>query len=147
MSALVKVLEIDKIPIHMVVGTSAGSVIGSLYAYGNSALSFRRQLCPSRKATSSTPLIVPTNGFIKGDKLEEFIKQGFKDTTIDRLKIPFYAVATEYSTAVRNFSFPEGTREPRVRASSRPFPAVFRARQIGELGSWWSMGVWSALWP
>ena len=31
---VLKILESNKIPIHMIVGTSAGSFVGSLYAYG-----------------------------------------------------------------------------------------------------------------
>jgi len=31
---VLKVLESHKIPIHMIVGTSAGAFVGSLYAYG-----------------------------------------------------------------------------------------------------------------
>ena len=34
---VLKVLEAQKIPIHMVVGTSAGSLVGSLYASGKTA--------------------------------------------------------------------------------------------------------------
>ncbi|HOW99489.1 MAG TPA: patatin-like phospholipase family protein, partial [Deltaproteobacteria bacterium] len=34
---VLKVLEAQRIPVHMVVGTSAGSLVGSLYASGKTA--------------------------------------------------------------------------------------------------------------
>ncbi|MBU2262709.1 MAG: patatin-like phospholipase family protein, partial [Proteobacteria bacterium] len=34
---VLKALEAQKVPIHLIVGTSAGSFVGSLYAYGYDA--------------------------------------------------------------------------------------------------------------
>ena len=39
---VLKVLESNKIPIHMIVGTSAGSFVGSLYAYGFNAFQLQK---------------------------------------------------------------------------------------------------------
>jgi predicted acylesterase/phospholipase RssA len=39
---VLKVLESNKIPVHMIVGTSAGSFVGSLYAYGFNAFELQR---------------------------------------------------------------------------------------------------------
>jgi hypothetical protein len=39
---VIKVLESNKIPVHMIVGTSAGSFVGSLYAYGFSAFELQK---------------------------------------------------------------------------------------------------------
>ena len=127
---VVKVLEMNKIPIHMVVGTSAGSVIGSLYAYGNSAFKLQETALSIEKSDIIDPLIVPTNGFIKGDKLEEFINKALKNTTIDRLKIPFYAVATDIQSG-QEFLFSRGNTGTAVRASCA-IPGVFRPVKIGD---------------
>ncbi len=39
---VLKILESNKIPIHMIVGTSVGSAVGSLYAYGIDAFSLQK---------------------------------------------------------------------------------------------------------
>ena len=39
---VLKVLESNKIPIHMIVGTSAGSFVGSLYACGFNAFQLQK---------------------------------------------------------------------------------------------------------
>jgi len=44
---VLKVLEANKIPIHMIIGTSAGSFVGSLSAYGLVAFNFRKWPWPS----------------------------------------------------------------------------------------------------
>jgi NTE family protein len=127
---VVKVLEMNKVPIHIVVGTSAGSVIGSLYAYGNSAFKLQEMALSIEKGDIIDPLIVPTNGFIKGDKLEEFINKALKNTTIDKLKIPFYAVATDIQSG-QEFLFSRGNTGAAVRASCA-IPGVFRPVKIGD---------------
>jgi NTE family protein len=38
---VIKVLEMNKVPIHMIIGTSVGSAVGSLYAYGYNAFQLR----------------------------------------------------------------------------------------------------------
>ena len=39
---VLKILESNKIPIHMIVGTSVGSAVGSLYAYGYDAFKLQK---------------------------------------------------------------------------------------------------------
>ena len=120
----------NKVPIHMVVGTSAGSVIGSLYAYGNSGFKLQEISLSIEKGDIIDPLIVPTNGFIKGDKLEEFINKALKNTPIDKLKIPFYAVATDIQSG-QEVLFSRGNTGTAVRASCA-IPGVFRPVKIGD---------------
>ena len=127
---VIKVLELHKIPIHMVVGTSAGSVIGSLYAYGYGGFKLQEIALSIEKGDIIDPLIVPTNGFIKGDKLEEFMNKALKNTPIDQLKIPFYAVATDIQTG-QEVLFSTGNTGTAVRASCA-IPGIFRPVKIGE---------------
>lgn len=126
---VVKVLEMNKVPIHMVVGSSAGSVIGSLYAYGNSGFKLQEIALSIETGDIIDPLIVPTNGFIKGDKLEEFINKALKNTPIDKLKIPFYAVATDIQSG-QEVLFSRGNTGTAVRASCA-IPGVFRPVKAG----------------
>ena len=51
---VLKVLESQKVPIHLIVGTSSGSFVGSLYATALTASSSRRWPSPSRRMMWST---------------------------------------------------------------------------------------------
>jgi NTE family protein len=126
---VLKVLESNKIPIHMVVGTSVGSVVGSLYAFGLNAFELQK-LCFAIEQKDIIDLTIPENGFIKGEKLEEFVNKTLKNTPMEKLKIPFYAVATEIQSG-KETVFNRGNTGQAVRASCS-IPGVFRPVKIGE---------------
>lgn len=126
---VLKILETNKIPIHMIVGTSVGSVVGSFYAYGLNAFELQR-LSFSIEQKDIVDLTIPDNGFIKGEKLEEFVNRILKNTPIEKLKIPFYAVATEIQNG-REVLFGRGNTGQAVRASCS-IPGVFRPVKIGD---------------
>jgi NTE family protein len=91
---VLKVLESNKIPVHMIVGTSAGSFVGALYAYGFSSFELQK-LSFAIEKNDIIDLTVPDRGFIKGEKVEGYINHILRDTPIEKLRIPFYAVATD----------------------------------------------------
>ncbi len=126
---VLKILESNKIPIHMIVGTSVGSVIGCLYAYGYDAFQLQK-LSFSIEKGDIVDLILPENGFIKGEKLEEWVNKTLKNTFIEELKIPFYAVATDIQSG-QEVAFESGNTGMAVRASSS-IPGVFRPVRIGD---------------
>jgi NTE family protein len=126
---VLKILESNKIPIHMIVGTSVGSVIGSLYAYGYDAFQLQK-LSFSIEKGDIVDLTIPDNGFIKGEKLEEFVNKTLKYTPIEKLKIPFYAVATDIQNG-QEIVFGRGNTGQAVRASCS-IPGVFRPVKIGD---------------
>jgi NTE family protein len=126
---VLKVLEGNQIPIHLIVGTSVGSFAGSLYAYGYDAFALQK-LSFSIERTDIVDLILPDNGFIKGEKLEEYINKMVKNTPLERLKIPFYAVATDVQSG-EEVIFGTGNTGAAVRASCS-VPGVFRPVRIGD---------------
>jgi len=126
---VLKILESNKIPIHMIVGTSVGSAIGSLYAYGYDAFELQK-LSFSIEKGDIVDLAIPDNGFIKGEKLEEFINKALKSTPMEKLKIPFYAVATDIQSG-QEVVFGRGNTGQAVRASCS-IPGVFRPVKIGD---------------
>ena len=126
---VIKILESNKVPIHMIVGTSVGSVVGSLYAYGFDAFQLQK-LSFSIEKGDIVDLILPENGFIKGEKLEEWVNKTLKNTTIEKLKIPFYAVAADIQSG-QEVAFGRGSTGMAVRASCS-IPGVFRPVKIGE---------------
>lgn len=119
---VLKVLESNKIPIHMIVGTSAGSFVGSLYAYGFNAFELQK-LSFTIERDDIIDLTIPVNGFIKGEKLEGYINYILRNTPIEKLKIPFYAVATDIQSG-REVVFGSGNTGTAVRASCS-IPGIF----------------------
>ncbi|MCL4475313.1 MAG: patatin-like phospholipase family protein [Nitrospirae bacterium] len=120
---VLKVLESNKIPIHMIVGTSAGSFVGSLYAYGFNAFQLQKMSFSLEKG-DIIDLTIPDNGFIKGEKLEEFINSTVKNTPLEKMRIPFYPVATDIQTG-QEVVFGKGNTGTAVRASCS-IPGIFR---------------------
>ena len=127
---VLKILESNKIPIHMIVGTSAGSVVGSLYAYGMDAFSLQKLSFSVQKDDIVDVIYIPSNGFIKGEKLEEFINKTVNHTPMEKLKIPFYAVATDLE-AGQEMVFGKGNTGTAVRASCS-IPGIFRPVRISD---------------
>jgi NTE family protein len=126
---VLKVLESQKIPIHLIVGTSAGSVVGSLYACGVDAFSLQTMALALTK-DDVIDWTLPDNGFIRGEKLESFINKTVRQTPIERLKIPFRAVATNLQTG-EEIVFATGNTGRAVRASCS-IPGVFQPVRIGD---------------
>ena len=126
---VLKVLETSKIPIHMIVGTSAGSFVGSLYAYGFDAFQLQK-IALSIDKGDIADITIPDNGFIKGDKLEEYVNTMVRKTPIEKLRIPFYAVATNIPSG-QEVVFGKGNTGTAVRASCS-IPGIFRPAKIGD---------------
>ena len=124
---VLKVLESNKIPVHMIIGTSAGSFVGSLYAYGYNAFELQK-LSFSIEKGDVVDLMIPDNGFIKGEKLEAYINRILKNTPLEKLKILFYAVATDIQSG-KEVVFGTGNTGTAVRASCS-IPGIFRPVNI-----------------
>jgi len=124
---VLKVLESNKIPVHMIIGTSAGSFVGSLYAYGYNAFELQK-LSFSIEKGDVVDLMIPDNGFIKGEKLEAYINRILKNTPLEKLKIPFYVVATDIQSG-KEVVFGTGNTGTAVRASCS-IPCIFRPVNI-----------------
>jgi NTE family protein len=118
----------NRIPIHMIVGTSAGSVVGSLYAYGYDAFALQNLALKLGK-NDVVDMTIPNNGFIKGEKLEAFINRSVRNTPMEKLRTRFYAVTTEVSTG-DEFVCAVGNTGTAVRASCS-IPGVFQPVRIG----------------
>ncbi len=126
---VLKILETNRIPVHMIVGTSAGSFVGCLSAYGYDAYQLQRIAIAIDKGEIAD-LTVPDNGFIKGEKLAEYVNRTLRNTPIEKLRVPFYAVATDIQNG-QEAVFGRGNAGEAVRASCS-IPGVFRPVRIGD---------------
>lgn len=127
---VLKVLEAQKVPIHMIVGTSAGSLVGSLYASGKTAF----ELQGIAMKMESDNIIdydwkLWKGGLIKGEKIEKFINENVHHSPIEKLKIRYYAVATNAATG-EEVVFARGNTGMAVHASCS-VPGVFQPLKIG----------------
>lgn len=126
---VLKVLEAHKVPIHLIVGTSVGSFVGSIYASGVDAFHVQKMALAIQK-DEVVDLTIPDNGFIRGEKLESFVNKAVQNAAIERLKIPFRAVATNVQTG-EEIVFAIGNTGKAVRASCS-IPGVFQPVRIGD---------------
>ena len=124
---VLKILESQKIPIHMVVGTSVGSLVGSLYAYGYDAYNLQ-MIAYALERDDLIDITLPDNGFVKGEKLENYVNRMVKGTPIEKFRIPFHAVATNIQTG-EEMVFGTGNAGMAVRASCS-IPGIFKPARI-----------------
>jgi len=119
---VLKVLEANKIPVHMIVGTSAGSFVGALYAYGFDGFELQK-LSFGLEKNDIVDLTLPDKGFLKGEKIEAYINTILRGTPMEKLRIPFYAVATDLQSG-SEMVFGSGNTGAAVRASCS-IPGIF----------------------
>lgn len=125
---VLKILESNHIPINMIVGTSAGSFVGSLYAYGFNAYQIQTLSLDIQRG-DILDFTIPDNGFVKGDLLEEYVNRMIRNTQMEKMRIPFYAVATEIPNG-KETVFVTGNTGRAVRASCS-IPGIFNPVIIG----------------
>lgn len=119
---VIKALETSGLAPEIVVGTSAGSVVGSLYAAGNDIFALQK-LAIQLDESALTDWAIFDRGFLKGEALERFINQQVGNRPIEQLKRKFAAVATDLALG-EPAVFTTGNVGTAVRASSA-IPGVF----------------------
>lgn len=124
---VIKVLQENHIPISVVTGTSAGAIVGSLYAAGMSPDRMELEAQILGKTALVDP-VISTTGFIKGQKLQNYINQKVNNKPIQAFPKTFAAVATEFGTG-RMAVFNRGNAGQAVRASAS-IPNVFQPTVI-----------------
>ncbi len=121
---VIRVLEQEKIPIDLVVGTSVGSLIGAIYADTRSSFDLEvLALKLEKEDIFDFSIFSSTTGPVKGDRLEKFVQSKVKKANIEELSIPYAAVATNLLTGER-VVLDQGPVARAVRASSS-IPGVF----------------------
>jgi len=119
---VIKALETNGIVPDLVVGTSAGSVVGALYAAGHGPFELQK-LAIQLDESSVTDWSLFDRGVIKGEALERFINTHVGNKPLEGLKRRFAAVATDLQSG-EPIIFQRGNTGTAVRASSS-IPGVF----------------------
>lgn len=121
---VIEMLEEDGFEVIEVVGSSMGAVVGGIYAAGF-LQEYKAWLLSLTRANifSLFDFTLTTNGFVKGDKVFEKVKQITGHQDIEQLKIPFTAVATDLLSR-KEIHFKAGNLFHALRASTA-IPGVF----------------------
>jgi len=132
---VIRVLEQERIPVDMVVGTSVGSLIGALYAGDRDSFDLEWtafQLTQDDIFDFRLMNTIVGMGYAKGDKLEAWVNQKLKQRNIEQLKIPFAAVATDLNWGYK-VVLDRGSVAKAVHASSA-IPGVFEpVNHVGKM--------------
>ena len=126
---VIKALEAHGIHIDIIVGTSAGSVVGALYAGGYTGEEIE-QIALSLDQEHLDSYNISKRGYISGERLQDFINRELHNRSIEQLDKPFIAVATQLRTG-KAAAFNRGNTGKAVRASSS-IPGVYYPVQIGD---------------
>lgn len=126
---VLKCLEKYNIKPDMIAGTSAGAVMGALYASG---------MAPDTIKTTFAKIdwkemfdfVIPEKGLVNGAKFERYIELLTQNKDFKDLNIPLYVVATNI-TERKKAIFDEGNVAKAVRASMA-IPGIFTPVKIGD---------------
>lgn len=127
---VIKMLEANGITPVVVSGTSAGSVVGALYASGMDAYGMQEKAF-ALDESSIRDVSLFSGGLVKGQKLQDYVNTLVGGRSIEKLRKPFAAVATNLANGQRTV-FVRGNTGQAVRASSS-IPGVFEAVTIGKV--------------
>ncbi|MGI4857028.1 MAG: patatin-like phospholipase family protein [Janthinobacterium lividum] len=127
---VIKALEAQGIRPDLIAGTSAGSVVGSLYATGMSGLELNRlalNLDPASLSDWALPF--RARGLLKGVALQAFVDKAVGGRPIEQMRRPLGIVATDLANG-EPILFQRGNTGQAVRASCS-VPSIFEPVRIG----------------
>ncbi|NWK74745.1 patatin-like phospholipase family protein [Acinetobacter sp. SwsAc6] len=133
---VIQVLEQHGIRPDFIVGTSAGSIVGSIYASGKSADELR-DIALNMKPADVREIRLDKKGVLDGKKVEDYVNTQVDHVPLEKLKIPMYVVATELQEG-HKVVFNAGNTGQAVRASvsipSMFIPAVIQKQEYVDGG-------------
>jgi len=124
---VIKALEAQGMFPDIIVGTSAGSVVGALYAGGISGFELQR-LALAMEDGAVSDWSLPDRGIIKGEALQNYINAALGNRPIEKLNRTLAIVATDLQSG-EAIVFRSGNTGMAVRASSS-VPGLFQPVRI-----------------
>jgi len=125
---VIKALEAQGIVPDIIVGTSAGSMVGTLYAAGLSGFDLQR-VALTMDDRLLTDWSLSSRGLIKGEALQDYVNSTVGNRPIDKLPKLLAIVATDLRSG-EAMVFRTGNAGMAVRASSS-VPGIFLPVRIG----------------
>lgn len=125
---VLQVLEERGIRPDLVVGTSAGSVVATLYAAGHTPTELGR-MAMTLNESQITDWVFPGRSVLKGEALARFVRDLVDNRPIESMKVPLGIVAADLQSG-EPILFRRGDPGMAVRASSA-VPAIFEPVRIG----------------
>ena len=110
------VLENAGIPIDFVAGTSAGSLVGAMFAAGLKASQIEEYAAKLRWWDLARPVLFSRWGYVSFNQMARWLVKEFGDLQFRDLKYPFAAIATDLNTGMP-VELCEGRLAPAVQAS------------------------------
>jgi NTE family protein len=127
---VIKGLEARNIQVDLVCGTSAGSVVGALYASGMSGFAINKlALTMDEASISDWAMPFRARGFLQGVALQNFVNTTLKNRPIEKMVKPLGVVSTDLRTG-QPILFQRGDTGIAVRASCS-VPSIFEPVKIG----------------
>ncbi len=126
---VIKMLEANGFKPEVVSGTSAGSVVGALYASGMTVFETQEHAVALDEARIRDVTLF-NGGLVRGQKLQDYVNEMVKARPFEKLRLPFAAVSTRLETGERTV-FARGNVGQAVRASCS-IPGVFEPVKIGD---------------
>ena len=124
---VLKVLEANGITPDVIVGTSAGSVVGAIYASGMNAAELQKNAIALEESALGD-WTLSSKGVIRGDALQNMINRFVSNRPIESLNRRFACTAVDLNSG-RLVVFERGNTGQAVRASSS-VPGVFQPTLI-----------------
>lgn len=129
---IIKVLVQNKIPIDIITGSSAGALIGGLYAKFQNIYQVEEifHKLKYRHLLLAFSDIFASAGLVKGNRGKNFIRRFLGNTQIEDLKIRFAAICTNLNTGQAEI-FTKGDLVEAIRASGS-VPLIFAPEIINK---------------
>lgn len=124
---VLQALEQQGLKPDLIVGTSAGSVVGALYASGKTAAEIT-QIALNMKVNDVREITLTRKGFLDGEKVATFVNKNVENRPLQEMKIPFFVVATDLKTGQKKV-FNYGNTGQAIQASTA-IPSMFIPAKI-----------------
>ncbi len=128
---VIRVLEQEKIPVKLIVGTSVGSLIGAMYAAEPNTFELEWKAFEIKQEDLfDFSFISAATGPVRGQAIQDFVRKHVKYRNIEQFPMRYIAIATDLNTGQR-VEFQTGSVVDAVRASVS-IPGVFTPARIGD---------------
>lgn len=124
---VIKAFEEEGICFDQITGTSAGSLVGALYAYGLTS-SEMIEIAKTMRKKDIIKNFLPINN--KTDGIQNLVKSAIGDIHFDELKVPLTLISTDLNTG-KEIRISTGSVAKAV-AGSCAFPGIFAPLEYGK---------------